>query len=371
MRKGGGTRWPDRLWLRSRPYVLHPRVLLAFKTALAAAVAWFIAVRLPGVAADYPYYAPLGAVVSMYPTVAATAKQGLQTLIGLAIGIGLAFVGVRLGETDSLTIAFVVGLGVLLAGLLPRIGTGGEWIPMAGLFVLVIGGESPENYSTGYLLQMLVGVVVGLSVNILIFPPLHLNEAVVRIAGLRIALAEHFNQLSKALDQGWDGAEGHWDEQESALIRAKRGVRETVEYAESSRKANPRKRLHPRDLHRDYEHVDTLERVTFQVQGITTVLRESMSGSDKEAAVPPELAGPLQDAFAAIGELLHEWTLQENDDENLAAAREAVSVLRARLRESAQTQELAPAVASIEMSLQRILRVLIPQLNISSELEQR
>ena len=51
-----------------KKWVTHSRVLLAAKTALAVGIAWLIAPLVPGVADDYPYYAPLGALVSMTPT---------------------------------------------------------------------------------------------------------------------------------------------------------------------------------------------------------------------------------------------------------------------------------------------------------------
>ncbi len=49
-----------------------------------------IAPHMPGVTDQYPYYAPLGALLSMYPTLMGSAKSSLQTLLGLATGNGLA-----------------------------------------------------------------------------------------------------------------------------------------------------------------------------------------------------------------------------------------------------------------------------------------
>src|SRR6478736_1096262 len=52
------------------------RLLLVAKTALAVGIAWFIARYMPGVTDEYPYYAPLGALVSMYPTLMGSVKSG-------------------------------------------------------------------------------------------------------------------------------------------------------------------------------------------------------------------------------------------------------------------------------------------------------
>jgi hypothetical protein len=66
------------------------RILLAVKAAIAVAIAWFVAPHMPGVADEYPYYAPLGALVSMYPTLMGSVKAGLQTLAGLGPFVSFA-----------------------------------------------------------------------------------------------------------------------------------------------------------------------------------------------------------------------------------------------------------------------------------------
>ena len=119
-------------WLRIRAHgaasgvaaaLVWPRLQLALKAALAAGIAFAIAPFMPGSAADYPYYAPLGALVAMYENVAGSMRQGLQALVGLAIGVGLAFMLFSLGSPSPWTVAVVMGLGVILAGL-PKIGSG-------------------------------------------------------------------------------------------------------------------------------------------------------------------------------------------------------------------------------------------------------
>ena len=51
----------------------YPRVPLALKSAFAAGLAWLAVLPLGGVADEYPYYAPLGAVVAMGATVVTSA----------------------------------------------------------------------------------------------------------------------------------------------------------------------------------------------------------------------------------------------------------------------------------------------------------
>src|SRR5690606_29756051 len=75
---------------RLKALLVHPRLLLSVKTAVAVGIAWVVAPLVPGVADDYPYYAPLGALISMSPTLMSSVRRGAETLAGLAIGILLA-----------------------------------------------------------------------------------------------------------------------------------------------------------------------------------------------------------------------------------------------------------------------------------------
>ena len=215
----------------------YTRVHLAIKAALAVAIAWTVAPFVPGVAAEYPYYAPLGALVSMYPTISGSAKAGLQTLAGLVAGIALALAGLLFGSPTTLTIALVVGVGVLLAGI-PNLGAGRDYLPMAALFVLVVGIDDPDGYSLGYTAQMLVGVVVGLTINAVLFPPLHLNGAVDGLASLRLALARQLKEMGTAISESWPPKHEDWSNRRTELISFSREVRESVQLADRSRHGN-------------------------------------------------------------------------------------------------------------------------------------
>jgi hypothetical protein len=58
--------------------VSGPRLQLAAKAGLAAGLAFLIAPMMPGAAAQYPYYAPLGALVAMYENVAGSMRQACR-----------------------------------------------------------------------------------------------------------------------------------------------------------------------------------------------------------------------------------------------------------------------------------------------------
>jgi uncharacterized membrane protein YgaE (UPF0421/DUF939 family) len=351
-----------RLWRRLGASVnsalLWPRLQLALKAALAAGLAFYIAPYMPGSAADYPYYAPLGALVAMYENVSGSMRQGIQTLVGLALGIGLAFMLFSLGEPSPVTVAIVMGLGVILAGL-PRIGSGSDWIPTAALLVLLVGGHDPDRFSFGYLVQMGAGVSVGIIVNLLVFPPLHFKAAALSIAEHRLALSGQLADMATALKEAWPPEHEEWSRRSDALAASASSVRLAVEKADASRRANPRRRLHPRDLDEDYRNLRNLERITFHVQDVTQVLSDVIWAEDTPFVVPDEYAAPLSEALAAVGDVLipAEEEGPERQAELARTAEDTVQALSRRLAAEAVPVDAPSAVQSILLSLHRMLRV--------------
>ena len=338
--------------------LLWPRLKLATKAAIAAGLAFFIAPFMPGSAADYPYYAPLGALVAMYENVSGSMRQGVQTLVGLAIGVGLAFMLFSLGSPSPLTVAIVMGLGVILAGL-PRIGSGSDWIPTAALLVLLVGGHNPDKFSFGYLVQMGVGVSVGILVNLLVFPPLHFKAAALSLAELRLALAQQLWDMGKALQENWPPEHEDWSRRSEALATHARSVRAAVQKADASRQANPRRRLHPRDVDADYRNLRDLERLTFHIQDVTQVLSDVIWATDHPFVIPDGQAAPLAEAMTLVGDVLR--ATEEEDAQRQAQLIEeadaSVKELTARIASEDNSPGAPNAVESILLSLHRMLRV--------------
>jgi hypothetical protein len=356
-----GESWARRLGRaaaeRTRRALAAPRLQLAAKAGLAAGVAFLIAPHMPGAAANYPYYAPLGALVVMYENVAGSMREGLQTLVGLAAGIALAFVLLSLGATP-LSVGLVMALGVLLSGL-PRVGAGRDWIPTAALLVLLVGGSNPDDFSYGYLLQMGVGVAVGVAVNLLVFPPLHFNAAALSLAELRLALARQLTDMGAAVHEKWPPEHEDWSLRSDELARSARSVRAAVQRADASREANPRRRFHPRDVDLDYRNLRDLERITFYIQDMTEVLAEVIWNKELPFTIPMAHSEPLAKALTAVGEVLRA-AAEEDDDrrrELKQEAHRAVDALRASILDDDADTGAPSAAESILLSLHRILRV--------------
>ncbi|MEZ2390891.1 aromatic acid exporter family protein [bacterium RCC_150] len=349
----------QRLLPALRQAVTGHRLLFAGKTAAAAGLAWFLAPLMPGPAAAYPYYAPLGVLVSMHPTVAASAKHGLQSLLGLALGIAMAFAVITVTGPTALAVAAVVGLGVIVGGL-PRLGgAAAEWVPMAALFVLVLGYSNAQGFSFGYVLQMAMGVGVGFAVNWLVFPPLHLEGIDPAIEGHRRALSRQLKDMAEAMTESWPPNHEDWANRSGELARTAATVRTAVHDATLSAKANPRSRRRAGRLANDLAGLRTVERLTFHVQDITDVLASVIWEKNAGTVIPEGVPGNLAQALEDVAALVREWRHRDAEEFNhaLDQARASVAALGDTLAEAADGPLSLNATASVAMSLRRIIKV--------------
>jgi len=331
----------------------------AAKTGLAVAIAWMLAPYLPGVADNYPYYAPLGAIVAMYPTLMGSMKNAAQTLGSLAVAIALAGAVIIFSSPSVLTMSLAVGLGALIAAT-GWFGANREYIPVTVLFVLIIGGPDADDYSLGYLEQATLGIVVGLLVNLLVFPALTHNAVDQQLSNFRRVLADHLADIAEALAESWPPERDGWASAKNSLVAVSRQVREAVLLADESRKANPRARRYRRDVKADYDELAALENVTFHVRDITDVLTGAVWGTPIKVQLRPELRPALSEALAAAAAVLRDWNSEDARSASHSAATDALAELTAEIDDRKDTASATTmgASAAISMDLARILAAL-------------
>ncbi|TFD79469.1 FUSC family protein [Cryobacterium fucosi] len=340
-----------------------PKLIQALKAAVAVAIAWSVAPLLPGVADDYPYYAPLGALVSMYPTLMSSVKNALQTLGGLAVGILLAAAVLIFSEPNVFTISLAVGVGAVIAAT-GWFGANREYIPVTALFVLIIGGPNADGYSIGYLEQMSLGIVIGLAVNLLVLPPLAFDAVGLQLTRFRTTLADHLTEISQALTEDWPPERDGWATRNLALVELGREVRVAVLHADDSRKGNPRARFHRRDLSADYDDLSAFETVTFHVRDLTDVLAGAVWGTPVPLELRPELRPAVSATLASVAAALMNWAPDAPEQAAITEADAALQTLMTELDERRGTAPITSmAVASsVAMDVKRILAALRPRL---------
>jgi uncharacterized membrane protein YccC len=304
-RIGSGTGRATAAVRRAVARSVHPdRLLLAARAAVAATIAWIVGNQLPGGLDEYAYYAPFGTILALTGTVAESVRSGVQTLVGLAAGIGLAWGLIALGTPGLLAAGAAAGLGVLVSGLL-RAGAARDILPVAAFFVLVLGGRDPDGFSSGYLVQVALGIAIGTLATVIVPPPLLVRDADDALAAARRSAAEHLDALAafarREAAPEPDALRERADAYRHLLDRADAAVRD----ADESRRGNPRSRLTRYDFAEDVADLTTLRRLGRHLWDLGDALGLSDDGSALDDAV--ELRDPTADALDAAAALVREW----------------------------------------------------------------
>ncbi|WP_050723394.1 FUSC family protein [Microbacterium sp. GCS4] len=279
------------------------RLLLVAKTTLAVGLAWVVAPHMPGVTQEYPYYAPLGALVSMYPTLMGSMRSSVQTLLGLATGIGLATIVVITVGPTWWTIPVVVGVGVLLSGT-NWFGAGKEYVPMAALFVLIIGGQNADDYSLGYLTQTAVGVTIGLLVNIVIAPAPLTLAAAARVDTFRDQLSTHLHDIGNAVTESWPPEHQQWADDAASLAETTSGLRAALADADDSRRGNVRARGGRGETQHVHAELASLDRIAHLIRDISDATADTIWDRPGALRLDPALPGPLAAACHAVADVI-------------------------------------------------------------------
>ncbi len=336
----------------------QPRLLLALKTSLAAVLAWYLAPLIPFLDDQYSYYAPLGALVTMYPTVARSARVGFEVLIGLALGIGLGLCGVaalHLGVPGGAVLGAVIGVGVLLGGV-RLLGVGGDWAPLAGLFVLLIGGASdPEEFSLAYLGTTAFGVIVGIAVNLIVVPPLYLRQASERLTALRETVTGLLDDAARAVAAGEIETE-QFERGLQTLSETRAAVAADVDEAEESARANPRRARHRGQREENNRRMAALDRSAFLTRDLIDLLLELRA--DGDASLTEPVRAELSQAIRKTADLVATPLGDAEAPRRLREAGEALSTYQRALGTSvAGSRAAAAAGAAVELCLRRIIDV--------------
>ncbi|MCT9818671.1 FUSC family protein [Microbacterium sp. W1N] len=305
------------------------RLLLAGKAAFAAVLAWYLAPLVPFTDDQYSYYAPLGVLVTMYPTVARSAHSGAQTLAGLALGVGIGLVGLAIvfaGWPGGVALAAVILVGVLLGGV-GVLGVGRDWVALAALFVLLVGGRDLADFSVSYLVTTGVGVVVGIVVNLVVVPPLYVRRASGRLSVLRDALAAQLRAMADAV-AATDVDPESLQRELDLFAETMDAVGDDVREARESGTVNPRGRRHRGELDENDARLRGLELSWRYTRELADVI-ERLHAVDGLRGEPARTR--LAEATAAVAEVVGTPVGDPAAAERLDAAVGAVE----RLRETA------------------------------------
>ncbi|MFF7892900.1 aromatic acid exporter family protein [Streptomyces sp. NPDC007907] len=321
-------------------------VVQSLKAAGAAVLAWAVG----GVWMGDPLalMAPWVALVLVQATVFSSLVQGARQFGAICVGTLVASAAQAIADDTLGAIALSVPVLMLLANW-PRFGDQGIYAATTALFTISSGmvSLSAVGHRVG---QAAIGAVIGVAVNALILPPIHLRDVRANLAALARESGEVLHLVAGDLREGewdaqtasgWVGAAKRLDHRVQALRSARRWSQESLRLTYAPLRA----------LHRvphggalpAVDEDERLARVTGHVGTLTRAL--AVSVDDNRSPAPPE--GPALRSYARLLELIGDALCAEADslldgsvtarpdDETQKAMRELQEELQEQLRRNA------------------------------------
>lgn len=338
---------------------LRQHLNLSLKAALAAALAWLAVKPLWGAADEFPYYAPLGAVIAVTSTVAGSVREALQALAAISVGATLTLTVMLTGLPVVADLAVVVALGTALSGW-HRFGSKAAWVPISGLFVLIIGRGDPVDFVVAYLGLTGLGAAVGIALNVA-FPPLTLAPMADSVTRLRGLLADQLEDLADGLLRDEAPTSEEWRDRLRAIRPTTEEMQRVVGHATDGRRANWRARRWSAHAEHRYQQARALQQVAFLIEDITALVTDQERAERESVALGPSLRPYAARAMCALADVLRSVEGETADPEQLRMADRAVLELAEAIREarSRSSSDLF-AAGTVVTGARRALASLVP-----------
>jgi uncharacterized membrane protein YgaE (UPF0421/DUF939 family) len=340
----------------------RPWLQRGVRAALAAALAWQVAIVLPSPLSDYAYYAPLGAVIAVHPTVADSAAAAWRTVLAILLGFGLAVAVHQLTRPlpGALTIALIVALAIGVEQW-PVLRPHASWVSFAAVLMLTVGAEDPARYAAAYAGLTLLGAAIGVLVTTVLFPPLQLTAAQRRIDTTRAALARHLQDIAAGLRRGEVPTAGQWARRGRDLETALDQMRAAEAVVERARRANPRARRWGGSAARIREQSRALDRVAVLVDDLTMLVVEFQPHRRGVDRIDGGTGWVLADALDGLARVV--CTPYPADGPDRLAALDAADDALRRLTALLRTSEVADdegffALGAVSVGMHRSLDTL-------------
>jgi hypothetical protein len=226
----------------------------------------------------------------------------LQRVVGVVVGVLVAFGFARLAGIHAWSIALVVFVSIL-AGQALRLGQQGSvQVPVSALLVLVLGA-STGGYALDRVVDTAIGAAAGVAVNLVVVPPTRLAEARAAVQGFGAALAGLLRQVAEDLVAPERDLSAH-------LGPARRLSADADAAAQAVNRTATALRWHP-DGRRGRPAAEKLMGATRAVnlverpaRGIARALADAPPGWSP----PPSLAEPLRRLLEGVADEVEAWT---------------------------------------------------------------
>src|SRR5215212_2932807 len=335
-REPGNGRWVDhmvsvvRQRLHSATIRLRSAWLQILQTAVAACVAWFLAVLILG--QQRPTFAPIAAVIALGLAVGERARRAVELTIGVAFGVALADLLVSLVGVGAVQAGAVVVLAMGLAVFLGGGDVGVKEAAISALIIMITFRSSQAGFPIERFLEALIGGGTALLINALlpVNPERMVEGAAFPVFAESGAVLE---EVADALEQGDVGRA------QRAYVKAREidarvaGLKEAVAAGrETARLAPPRRK----SLGHMELYTRAADQIDLTVRDVRALARAALSVVQPEAEdpAPQHLLAAIR-GLARATEALAAYlqTSGDHPDETRRLALEAASEASTLLEE--------------------------------------
>lgn len=276
-------------------------IVQSLKAAGAGLLAWCVAQLWMG--DPMALMAPWVAVVLVQATVYSSVRQAAQLFGAMCVGTLVASAAQAVTDDTTGALALCLPLLMLLANW-HRFGQQGVYAATTAVFTLASGAVSASavGHRVG---QAALGAVIGVAVNALVLPPIHLRDVRENLAALPRETGDVLHSLAADLrDCAWDTqTAAGWSDASARLQRRLEALRSARSWSEESLRLT----YGPlRVLHRAPAPVPPAEedqrwnRVTGHMTALTRTL--AVAADETRTPAPPE--GPVLELYARLLELI-------------------------------------------------------------------
>ncbi|MCX2927759.1 aromatic acid exporter family protein [Streptomyces sp. NEAU-W12] len=322
---------------RGKEFVRQRRDPVAVQTtrsAAAATVAYVIALRLSPEAA--PLTAPLTALLVVQVTLYSTLTTGFRRVNAVVAGVVVAILfSLLVGLTW-----WSLGLLILASLIVGRIVRVHEFVPEVAISaMLVLGVTSVGDMAWARILETVIGAVVGLSFNLILVPPVWVEEAGESIEGL----ARRVRQLMLRLGEQAAARTPH-HEAAARLHEARRLDHDISEVDADLRQAEDSLRFNPRVREGLLNRIvlrtglDTLEICTVVLRVLARTLTDLAREREPGPLFQPETGALVEQLLSEISDAVVSFAVLVTSSVS-ESAESAEDRLSAELRQAATTRD--------------------------------
>jgi hypothetical protein len=339
--------------LRSGGFRLRGGWLQILQTAVAAGVAWFLAVLLLGL--ERPTFAPIAAVISLGLAVGERGRRAVELTLGVAFGILIADFLVSILGVGAVQAGIVVALAMTLATVLGRQEIGVNEAAISAMIIMITFRFSDSGFPLDRFLEALIGGGTALLINALlpVNPERMVTEAAYPLFDESVNVLK---ELADALDDG--------DAQrvQAAYLKAQEidarvsGLKEAVAAGrETARLAPPRRR----SIGHLELYAAAADQIDLTVRDVRALARAALAVVQPGSSVPERLSRAIRGlarATESLGVYLEtSGTPADTRTFALEAAREA-TVLLEEYEDLAKNLAVNAVVDQIHSSAVDLLR---------------